>query len=577
MLDLTRDEIEGRHCYELIHDSPEPPEFCSYRECVNQEKEVEREFYEPSLERHLRARIFRPSSSGDKKADFYCVHQLQDITEEKKRIEELASYPKHNPHPVMEWNEDRELSFANRAARELLGDGDVDYIDGYKGCLEDQLPEIERTLLERTKDSGSSGEVVDRQLYREFTCKRGRKNLIYGFYFHYLPDRNSIRAYGFDVTERHSAEDSLREVNKDLELLIRVNHLLTRVDEPAELLKRACEAIIEVRDYPLVWVGRKDSGPERKVVPVAQAGFEEGYMDDLEVRWSESELGQGPTGRAIRHNEPRVKERIPSSDDSFYLPWKEKAERHEFSASIALPIPGDGEGEVYGALNIYLQTESTFSDSRVRLLQELANDLGYGLQYIEAQKELREMTIGTLEALSRTVEAKDEYTGEHIDRVESYALELGRSMGLSEERLNQLSYAAELHDVGKVRIPDSILGKPEKLTEQEWVKMEKHPEIGAEILGKVPRLERAAKIVAQHQEKYDGTGYPAGLKGEEITLEARIISVVDAWDAMQTDRPYRDAIPREEAVRELKENAGTQFDPRIVEEFLGLLTGPDRG
>ncbi len=189
----------------------------------------------------------------------------------------------------------------------------------------------------------------------------------------------------------------------------------------------------------------------------------------------------------------------------------------------------------------------------------------------EAQRRLEQATFGTLQALNRTIEAKDEYTREHIERVQEFSAMLGKKVGLSEERQKQLKFASILHDIGKIGVSDSILGKPDKLTEEEWKQMEKHPKIGERIVGQVDQLERAAKIIGQHQEKYDGTGYPKGLEEEDITLEARIIAVVDAWDAMKTDRPYREALPRDEAIKELKENAGTQFDPEIVELFLEMI------
>lgn len=188
-----------------------------------------------------------------------------------------------------------------------------------------------------------------------------------------------------------------------------------------------------------------------------------------------------------------------------------------------------------------------------------------------AQERLRQATLDTLQALNRTIEAKDEYTGDHIDRVQSLSIELGKKLGLIGDHLKQLRYAAILHDIGKIGVPDSILGKPGDLTEEEWEEIEKHPKIGERIVSQVDQLQRAAEIIGQHQEKYDGTGYPKGLKGKEITLEARIIAVADAWDAMRTDRPYREALPREKAIKELKDNAGTQFDPEIVDILLDLI------
>jgi len=194
----------------------------------------------------------------------------------------------------------------------------------------------------------------------------------------------------------------------------------------------------------------------------------------------------------------------------------------------------------------------------------------------EAEKKLEATTFGVMRALNRTIEAKDEYTGEHIDRVQSYSIKMGRALGLPDERLEQLRYASILHDIGKIGVPDSILGKPDKLTRDEWREMEKHPEIGERIVGQVDQLGRAAKIIGQHQERYDGAGYPRGLEGQEISLEARIIAVADAWDAMRTDRPYRRALSREEAIKELKDNAGTQFDPDVVQLFLDLTHKGDK-
>ncbi|MCF7890407.1 PAS domain S-box protein [Candidatus Bipolaricaulota bacterium] len=232
------------------------------------------------------------------------------------------------------------------------------------------------------------------------------------------------------------------------------------------------------------------------------------------------------------------------------------------------------EGEMRTELS-YTRKDGTkrhFLVNSVRISED--RYLGFTLDITErkkAEKKLEQTTLETLQALNRTIEAKDEYTGGHIDRVQRLSVKAGRKLGLSEEKLEQLRYASILHDIGKIGVPDSILGKPGELNEREWEEMEKHPEVGERIVSQVDRLKRAAKIIGQHQERYDGTGYPKGLQGDEITLEAQIVAVADAWDAMRTDRPYREALPREEAMRELKENAGTQFDPEIVEVMLELI------
>lgn len=159
----------------------------------------------------------------------------------------------------------------------------------------------------------------------------------------------------------------------------------------------------------------------------------------------------------------------------------------------------------------------------------------------------------------------------HSQRLARMSYHVGQKLGLPSERLFDLGYASYFHDLGKVKVSDSILQKHGELDSQEWEIMKKHPIWGREMLEGQELLNRPGKIVGQTHEKIDGTGYPYGLEGEEILLEAKIIAVVDAWDAMRTDRPYRQALGREEAIRELRENVGSQFDQRVLGAFLDVL------
>lgn len=173
----------------------------------------------------------------------------------------------------------------------------------------------------------------------------------------------------------------------------------------------------------------------------------------------------------------------------------------------------------------------------------------------------------TLKALTTALETRDSETHGHSERVVSYSLRLGREYGMDERQLKALEFGSLLHDIGKIGVPDSILRKPAKLTEDEWVLMREHPMHGQQILRGIEFLEGAAKVVAQHHEKWDGSGYPHGLKGEEIDLCARIFSVADAYDAMTSDRVYRRGKNYEVAAKELDDWAGRQFDPKVVEAF----------
>ena len=176
----------------------------------------------------------------------------------------------------------------------------------------------------------------------------------------------------------------------------------------------------------------------------------------------------------------------------------------------------------------------------------------------------------TLKALVQALETRDFETHGHSERVVTFSLRLGHEMGLDRDALRDLELGALLHDIGKIGVPDAILRKPSKLSEREWEKMKQHPVHGHRILRNIPFLSGAAKVVSQHHERWDGNGYPKGLKGEAIDIGARIFAVIDAFDAMISDRVYRKGRTYDDAVTELKDCAGTQFDPEIVEAFAGV-------
>jgi len=176
----------------------------------------------------------------------------------------------------------------------------------------------------------------------------------------------------------------------------------------------------------------------------------------------------------------------------------------------------------------------------------------------------------TLEALAAALDTRDTETQGHSVRVSEYTVVIACRMGVKDPELTDIRRGALLHDVGKIGIPDAVLRKPGKLTMEEWVEMKKHPEIGHRILSGINFLEKSLPLVISHQERFDGSGYPHGLRGEEIPLGARIFAVVDTLDAMTSDRPYRKALSYDAARAEIIRNSGIQFDPRVVEVFLTI-------
>lgn len=185
--------------------------------------------------------------------------------------------------------------------------------------------------------------------------------------------------------------------------------------------------------------------------------------------------------------------------------------------------------------------------------------------------DMREIYMETIQALSKTIEAKDAYTRGHTTRVQEYAVKLASAINLSNKQIENIKIAALLHDIGKIGVDDSILKKPDKLTDIEYQAIQQHPMIGAEIIKDVDFLKDIISIVKHHHERYDGEGYPDGLMGEEISVESSILAIADAYDAMTSDRPYRKALPKDKAIDEIKRSAGRQLHPRLSDVFVGII------
>lgn len=239
-------------------------------------------------------------------------------------------------------------------------------------------------------------------------------------------------------------------------------------------------------------------------------------------------------------------------------------------AALCVPLVS-GEGTI-GAMTVGSRdAEHRFTSDDVRLLATMANQVTIAVGNAGLFSSLQDAYLATVRALAAAVDAKDPYTRGHSEQVARFSLSIADAMDLSAEQRTALEMAAYLHDIGKIGISEEILLKPGRLTDDEMAQMRHHPLIGANILRPVAFPWPITPLVRHHHEHFDGTGYPAGLRGEEIPLLARVLTVADAFDAMVADRPYRRGRSREEAALELRRCSGTHFDPRVVDAFIGVL------
>ncbi len=328
---------------------------------------------------------------------------------------------------------------------------------------------------------------------------------------------------------------------------------VSREDFAKATLENACRLMKTTRGSIMLWDSKEG------VLKISAA---KGFPDD-QVKSLTLKPGQGAAGRAFESGEPvfitepKADARVVPGDQDLSEPF----------ISIPLLI----KSQAIGVMTLHDTGDNEpFNEYNLKFLNLMAGQAAGVLHNLELVDSLQTFYLEMVQTLARTVDSKDAYTHHHSDRARAKARQLALALNLPEQLARYVEYAALLHDIGKIGIDEAILLKPGKLTPEEYEVMKKHPAIGYKILSPVKFLGPVAQMVLYHQEWYNGQGYPEALKGDEIPLGARIVAVIDAWDAMTSDRPYRKALGRDIAISELNKGAGTQFDPKVVKTFLGL-------
>ena len=214
-----------------------------------------------------------------------------------------------------------------------------------------------------------------------------------------------------------------------------------------------------------------------------------------------------------------------------------------------------------------------FNAAELRLMNVISDHATSAIQRATLHEQLEENFLQTVVSLANAIDARDSYTGDHSQRMGDLATRMSQAMNLQEKEIEAIYWAAVLHDIGKIGLPDEILNKPGPLTDEEWTIIKEHPLTGAEIVAPVKYLAPVAPIIKAHHEKHDGSGYPYGLKGNEIPLGSRIVAVVDAYVAIRDKRVYSEAHSHEEAIAKIRKCSGTQFDPEVVGVFCNIING----
>jgi len=356
----------------------------------------------------------------------------------------------------------------------------------------------------------------------------------------------------------HTLKESERKVNQ-FATLVELGTILNSTLEPKEVRRRAMQAATRLMNCEAGSLLLIDEEKNELFFEVALGDKGEAVK---EVRLK---MGEGIAGWVAEHGVPLV---VPDvTKDSRHSTSVD--EKSGYTTKNILCIPVLVKQKVVGVLQaINKLGNEPFSEEDIELFQLLANQVAIAIENSNLYEEIHAAFLEVSEALAQSIEKRDPYTGGHTKRVLAFSLAIAKYMNLSTGEIENLKVAAILHDIGKIGVEDRILRKKEKLTEEEYKEIQKHPIVGTEIIGHIKQLKDVIPGMRYHHERADGKGYPDRLKGVNIPLIARIISVADTYDAMTTNRPYHNALDEAEAIAELKRCAGLQFEKDVVEAFI---------
>lgn len=353
-------------------------------------------------------------------------------------------------------------------------------------------------------------------------------------------------------------EDLCKKVQEHATLLYVANAISSSLD-PDKVLQEVLDKAIRLLDAQkgsLMLI--EEESQELRIVNAC--GLPEEIVANTRIK-----VGEGISGRVASQGEPILLQKGVRVSGSH-------SDKNARELDSAISVPVRIKEKVIGVLNVRDHIQgNNFKQEHMALLQMLASQAAIAIENARLHRELKELFVGSVKALINAIEARDKYTKGHSIRVTHYSMKIAAALDMSPEEMENLQYAALLHDIGKINIKDDILLKPGKLTVEEREKIQEHPSLGATIMQPVKAFQRILPFLYFHHERFDGSGYTQRLKGIDIPIESRIIAVADSFDAMTSDRPYRKALSIGEAVKELEQNSGTQFDPEIVNVFVKLV------
>lgn len=398
--------------------------------------------------------------------------------------------------------------------------------------------------------------------------------LIIGFYkgTKELTERDRKILYGLShqvstaLEEARLYKDSLDKTLKlshkikTIQVIHEIDRSILSVQAPQEILETVTRMVAKIIPCDRAIVALID---KEKQCFIYAAGF---GVNSL-TKKAHVPFAETSTTEVIKTGRPQYMANLEEAKG--LLPLEKKFLEEGFLSHLRVPLIV--KGQPIGTLNIGAKRPFAYTSDDLATLEKLASQISVALENARLLTDLQELFIGTLKALSEAIDAKSSWTKGHSDRVTRFALDIGTKMELDEKAMKDLELAGLLHDIGKIGTFELILNKPGSLTEEEMNIMKQHPSKGAEILSPIKQLKNIIPALKHHHEFYDGTGYPDGLKEEEIPLMARILAVADTFDSMTAERPYRKTPGHEKAVEELKRCSGTQFDPKVVEAFLKIV------